>query len=159
MVSFCGQKKRSGYLDLDRAKASEQDMSGKSNSAFIFNVTLRETKKNYLFRTQTHKERIEWIDIINKSSDQTKQLLSEWAKEDPCINCIALTAMDAPMDSGNTDDKDKDDKEEGDEAGKGSEIEKLRKLPLKDTSGNTHLFKDIIGKWDFTLIALLRHFG
>jgi len=100
------KKKRSGYIDIDRAKASELEISGKNSSGFVFNVEIR-GKKNYMFRTQTNRDRTEWIDFINKSSDQTHQLFSAWSKDADCVNCIAL-AMDAPP---TTMEDEKDEKE------------------------------------------------
>jgi len=147
------KKKRSGYIDIDRAKATVAE--GKSSTGFVFNLEIR-GKKNYLFRTQTGRDRSEWMDFMNRSAEQTQELFSAWSKEGDCVNCIKLALEDAPAVVEEKEEKGEGTSGEGDDKGS---IEKLRNLPLKDTSGNIHLFKDVIGKWDFTLIALLRHFG
>jgi len=151
------KKKIAGYIDIDRAKAEEEDMDGKkSNNGFGFTVYLKDGKKNYRFRTDTHKARAEWMDVINKSGDQTNELLSKWAKEDECVNCVALSALESAKEAAQESDKESGDEQAMDKA---DEPEKFAKLQVKDTSGNIHLFRDIISRWDFTVIALLRHFG
>jgi len=155
--SSAEKKKMAGYIDVDRAQAEEEEIDGKKSNGFSFTIRLKDGKKKYSYRTDTHKARAEWIDVINKSGDQTNILLAKWAKEDECVNCVALAALDE-----SNKDPSQDDKESGEEQvadNKQDEPEKLSKLQVKDTTSNIHLLKDILGRWEFTVVALLRHFG
>jgi len=152
------RKKIAGSIDVDRAKAEEEDIDGKKTNGFTFTVRLKDGKKKYSYRTDTHKSRAEWIDVINKSGDQTNILLEKWSKEDECVNCVALAALD---ESNKDPSLQETEKESGDEQAtdKQDESEKLSKLQVRDTDSNIHLLKDILSRYDFTVVALLRHFG
>jgi len=159
MVWYANKQKKKilGSIDVDRCRVELEDVQGRSNAGFVFKLTTR-AGKSARFRSDSHKERVAWTDIVKTSGEQTNQMLSNWAKEDECVNCVALAAIEDTK-SAKQEDESKPGTEENDEEPAAPDDTQLSTLQIKDTSGTVISLKDVIGKYEFTIVALLRHFG
>eukprot|EP01089_Gocevia_fonbrunei_P003470 TRINITY_DN13448_c0_g1_i1.p1 TRINITY_DN13448_c0_g1~~TRINITY_DN13448_c0_g1_i1.p1 ORF type:complete len:196 (-),score=41.21 TRINITY_DN13448_c0_g1_i1:766-1353(-) len=147
-------KRQQGTLDVDRCSI-ETEEHGRSGS--VFKVIPRRGRATK-FRADGLQARAAWIDIIKQSADQTHLLLNNWAKEDECVNCVALAALDdSKTEDGSPAPADSKAEDENEDAG--PDDSSLGQIQIKDTSGTLIALKDVVGKYQFTVIALLRHFG
>jgi len=99
------------------------------------------------------------------SAKQANELLKNWSKEDDCVNCVALAALESSSEKsalaekeGQEGDEEKTPEEEKKQSDEPEHV-RLAKLEVKDTSGQLQTITTILSASKLTLVALLRHFG
>jgi len=95
------------------------------------------------------------------SAKQANELLKNWSKEDDCVNCVALAALESSSEKAALAEKEGEENEEEEAKKQSDEPENVRlgKLEVKDTSGQLTSIHSILSGSKLTLVALLRHFG
>jgi len=117
-----------------------------------------------LLRAESTIDRDKWINFMTGTKEkilaERKQLMDEWKKEEPCVNCLAVLASEqAETEEKEVTTQTELSKDAMVQSQDHSDLAELLGLSVTSVENKPMTFKDVFNNNEIIVLALLRHFG
>jgi len=117
-----------------------------------------------VLRAESTIERDKWISFMTGTKEKVlaerKELMDEWKKEEPCVNCLAVLATEqAEKEEKEVINQTEVSKDATVQPADSSDLAELMGLFVMSVENKQMTFKDVFKNNDIIVLGMLRHFG